>query len=239
MWRVWLTQLGILVELGVVDENGTVTVEGYVMGAFVLIVIIAVIVSVIRVNGTMKYGKNSPDKQRIAEIVAEVAKTEPVTAAYAFWETEERHATSNKVTHRYWWYAIGFNNSRLYVIPIKVSGGQSRNITYQNYFVIEPEQLGLVNGKKGGDWVELYDKEGEKLVSLKVWKAVTGSRGEPVVVTQEEALEKWKAEFIPYWMDKVNTANKTTATGYYNNAKALDFAGRNANVEGGGRAKNM
>lgn len=161
---------------------------------------------------------NSQDKQRITQIVTEVTKQELVTVACACWVLKERDAMSNQVIDRYWWYAVGFNKARIYVIPIQISDDSPESITYQDHFVIEPEQLSLVNGKKGDNWVEFYDKERQKLVSLKVCDCVTHDKPKLFICQKEEA-KYWKTEFVPYWMQKVNTANGTNATGHYSDTQ--------------------
>lgn len=157
---------------------------------------------------------NSQDKQRITQIVTEVTKQELVTVACACWVLKEHDSMSNQVIDRYWWYAIGFNKARIYVIPIQISDDGQKSITYQDYFMIEPEQLSLVNGKKGENWVEFYDKEGQKLVSLKVCDCVTHDTPK-LFISQKDEAKYWKTDFVPYWMQKVNTANGTNAAGHY------------------------
>lgn len=242
MRRFFLVQLGVnFIGYEIIDENGSVTVEGWLLGAFFLAVICAIIYFVVQETRMTKQGVNSAEKQRIAQIIAEVSNNEAVTPAYAFWSTQEHQFNSRKITHYYWWYAIGFSKERIYVVPIQISDTTPRNITYQNFLAIEPDQLGLVNGKKNSNWMELYDKEGNKIVSLRVWSSVTASSvsDHRINVNQKEAAEVWQKEIVPYWMERVNTANNRQATGFTNNAKALDFSGKNANIHGGGKAKNF
>ena len=193
-------------------------IDGRAIAEFFIVFAITFLIGAIRILQEASQGQNSEDKQRINQIVTEVTKYELVTVACAFWITKERDAISNKLIDRCWWYAIGFNKARIYVIPIQISDDSPERITYQDYFIIEPEQLRLVNGKKGGNWVEFYDKEGQKLVSLRVWNLSPNSEPK-MLITQREAAKNWKTEFVPYWMKKVNTANGTNATGRYNDKK--------------------
>ena len=242
MLRNFVLGLGIKIgSLEITDENG-ITTTGWIIAAFIIVVAAYAAYCIIQEVRKTKEGENSSEKQRVAQIVSEIAKGEQVTAAFAHWSTVERQA--NRTITRYWWYAVGFNKERIYVAPISISSSKPRNITYSNSFVLEPDVLGLVNGdkgKSGSTWMEAYDKEGNKIVSLMLADSYTDSSLSDYLVniTQKEAWEKWVKETVPYWMEKVNTANGTTATGHYNNAKALDLVGQGANVHGGGKAKNF
>lgn len=238
MWRIWTNLLGINIGgYQITDENG-LTTNGIILIVIVAALVIAFVYFWIKESKLEKIGENSAEKQRVAEIVKEVSNNDTsVTTAYAYWKTTE--VKGNKRITRYWYYAIGFSKERIYVVPIWISDSRPRKITYKDYIMLEPEHLGLVNGN--ANWAELYDKEGNKLASLMVTPSETDSSAsdQKVNITQREVAEKWQKEFIPYWMDKVNTANGTKATGYLNNAKRLDFAGQSDNVLGGGKAKNM
>lgn len=235
MWSIIVGQIG---PIQLLNDDGGVTV--WTVG---LIFIVCFIVYLIYESFLRKKGVNSPEKQRIVEIINEVTGGDTsLTTAYAHWSTYEGQA--NRSITRYWFYAIGFNKERIVVVPLSFLSTKPRQITYKNSFIIQPEMLALVNGKHDGKqtpWVELYDKEGNKLVSLSVkdYYTDTSVSHEKVNIVQKEAAEKWRTEFVPYWMDRVNAVNSTQATGYRNNATKWDFKGRGDNVEGGGKAKNM
>lgn len=192
-----------------------------------------------------KRGADGPVKHRIAEIINQVTEGDTsLTVAYAHWSTTEIIDLGYRTVTRRWFYAIGFNKERIVVVPLSISSKRPRQITYKNFFVVVPEMLGLVNGKyegKQAGWAELYDKEGKELVSLMVQEAYvdTSVTREKVNIVQKEAAEKWKKEFVPYWMASVNAANGTRATGFHNNASKDDVLGQYENAQGGGKAKNM
>lgn len=181
-----------------------------------------------------KKGLDSDDKEKVAEIVGQIAAGDKVIFAYASWMTVERIPKQGKKIYRYWWYAIGFNNNRIYIAPIYISD-KDGNISYKNAFCVERIQLGMVNGKKNGKWMELYDKKKQKICTLKVETVNTkDSLGNyKVNITQPEAVKVWQ-EFINLWLDTVNSANGVQATGFYNNSKAGDLKGQFGNPENGG-----
>lgn len=239
MWKIWFCQLSVKIgNFEIIDESGSITTNAWIAGGLIMAVIIAFIYYLGKEARLTKAGNNSPEKQRIARIISEVSQGDTsLEPAYAYWSTVEIRG-GQKIT-RYWYYAIGFNKERICVVPISITDSKPHQISYSNYYIVEPDQLGLVNG--AGNWVELYDKEGNKIVSLMVDYSVTDSSlsDHKLNVTQEETFKRWANEIIPYWMEKVNTANGTKATGHLNNANRFDFAGQGANIEGGGKAKNM
>ena len=224
------------------DEDGNVRIL-----TVVLIIAVCAVVLFIKESFQKKAGENSEEKERVAEIVKKIAEGDSsMTAAYATFTTSDTDLKANRTTYRYWYFAIGFNKERIVVAPLQIADGKPCRITYKDSYEIRPEQLGLVNGKCSNSegWAEFYDKEGNKIVTLQVQASyvknnaseVTASK---VTITQKEAAEKWAKEIVPYWMEKVNTANGTHATGYPNNSNRGDFKGRTANAQGGGKATNM
>ena len=238
MWRVWMKQAAVSIGgFEIIDEYGSVTLSAWVFGGLILIVIAAGVYFLGKEYLLTQAGKNSPEKQRIAQIISEVTNGDAsLETAYAFWSVS-RTQGNQKLT-KYWYYAIGFNKERLCVVPISITDSKPHQISYSNYYILEPDQLSLVND--GGNWVELYDKEGTKIFSLMMEYAVTDSAlsDHKLNINQEETYSKWVKEFIPYWVDKVNTANGTKATGYINNADKFDFRGQRVDMDGNSIAKN-
>lgn len=183
----------------------------------------------------MKKGVNSRAKARIEEIVAQsVPEGEKVTAAYASWMTVDSQPMKGKTIYRYWWYAVGFNDARIYIIPISIDN-EGENISGKGCICVERSQLGLVNGKESGNWMELYGKDRKKICTLKVEASNTKGPCHLVDIAQPEAAKDFQ-RLIRLWLDVVNNANGVKATGYYNNARMYDLKTQTGDPLNGGLA---
>lgn len=238
MWKNWIYGLFSIGGKELLNEEG-LTTDGLTAIFVIAFVVIIVLVLYIPNILSKKKGLNSEEKKRIAEIVEKIAGGDKVTPAYANWMTVERLTKEGKKLYRYWWYAIGFNNDRIYMAPISVSD-KDGSISYKDAVCIERSQLGLVNGKKNGNWMELYDKEKQKICTLKVEAVNTKDAlgNHKVNINQPEAAKAWQ-ELVNLWLDAVNSTNGVQATGFYNNAKGNDLKGQFGNPTGGGSAKNV
>ena len=171
-----------------------------------------------------KKGGDSKEKKRIEELVLQtVPAGERVTTAYASWLTVESLPTKGKKIYRYWWFAIGFNHERIYIVPITISNNGEK-IDSKGSVCIERSQLGLVNARKNGNWVELYDKSQKKICTMRVEAYNTkGTAGTHMVdIAQPEAAKAFR-ELVSLWMNMVNSTNGVQATGFLNNAKAFEL----------------
>lgn len=235
---MWKNQINTLFSIGGMELYNEEGITSRGIGAVVFIVLCVIVVLAIWIPDirNKKKGSDSGEKKRIAEIVSQIAAGDKVTSAYASWMTVERLPKQGKKVYRYWWYAIGFNNNRIYIAPISVSD-KDGTIRYKNAFIVERNQLGMVNGKKNGKWLELYDRKRQKICTLKVEKVNTKDAlgNHKVNITQPEAAKAWQ-ELINLWLDIVNGANGVQATGFYNNARASDLKGQFGNPEERGSA---
>ncbi len=220
------------------DDNG-ITTDGIIVLAVLGVAVLAVAVMFLLDAVCKKKGQNSEAKKTVAEIVKQISGEDKVTPAYAKWMTVDGDYKAGKRITRYWWYAIGFNRERIYIAPISISGKNGK-VSYKNSFCVERTQLGLVNGKKNGNWMELYDKQKQKICTLKVEASNTNSMlgSDSINITQPEAAKAWK-EQINLWLDVVNGANDVKSTGFYNNSKAADLKGQYGDPENKGSAKNV
>lgn len=172
MWEN--TKTGVLSIAGheLLGEKG-LTSEALTWIIVILFVVGMVVILFLREVIHMRKGVNSRAKARIEEIVAQtVPEGEKVTAAYASWMTVENQPMKGKTIYRFWWYAIGFNDTRIYIIPISIDD-KGENIGSKGSLCVERSQLGLVNGKKSGNWLELYGKDQRKICTLKVEESNT------------------------------------------------------------------
>lgn len=182
-----------------------------IFGGIALVAI--VIYVVVKMAIDTKKGENSEEKRKIAELVAKlVPDSQQYTTAYAFWEQKNIgvHRTSVNSTSRYWYYAIAFKQSALFVIPLSFSGN---DISYSQPISCTKENLGMVNGKDGENWLALYDKSGQEIAIFAVSADNTkDDKYHPVNIQQKDAAEKFFA-FLGGFMREVNEANGATATG--------------------------
>lgn len=213
-------------------EKG-LTVEAIIWIVVILFVVGMASVFLLRDLVHMKKGVNSKAKARIEEIVAQtVPEGEKVTAAYASWMTVDNQPMKGKTIYRYWWYAIGFNDTRIYIIPIFIDD-KGEKISGKGRFCIERSHLGLVNGKGSGNWLELYGKDQKKICTLKVEASNTRGPCHLVDIAQPEAAKDFQ-RLIRLWLDVVNNTNGVKATGFYNNAKMHDLKAQSGDPLNGG-----
>lgn len=179
---------------------------GIAIGAIAIYVVVKMIIDT-------KKGENSEEKRKIAELVTKlVPDSQQYTAAYAFWEQKNIGASGRSIntTSQYWYYAIAFKQSSIFVIPLSFSGN---NISYSQPIGCSKENLGMVNGKDGENWLALYDKNGQEIAMFAVSADNTkDDKYHPVNIQQKDAAEKFFA-FLGGFMREVNEANHTTATG--------------------------
>lgn len=212
-----------------IDENG-ITSDGIAMIIVIILFVVSFAIFMFIDFLHKKKGGNSKEKKRIEELVAQaVPAGERVTTAYASWLTVESLPTKGKRIYRYWWFAIGFNNERIYIVPISISDNGEK-ISSKGSVCIERSQLGLVNGRKNGNWVELYDKNQKKICTMRVEAYNTkGAAGTHMVdIAQPEAAKAFR-EFVSLWMNMVNSTNGVRATGFWNNARAFDIKSQAGN----------
>ena len=217
---------------------GIESMDTSLLSWIIVIALIAVAVVILFAQDSIhkRKGRNSKAKKRIEEIVAlAVPEGEKVTAAFADWRTSDSDYKAGRRTVRFWQFAIGFNDSRIYIIPITVHDNET--ITSKECICVERSQLGLVNGKENGNWMELYTKEQKKICTLKVDAFYTkGFLGSQIVdIAQPEAAAEFK-KLVRSWLKVVNDSNGVQATGFYNNAGAMNLKAQFGNPENTGFA---
>lgn len=193
-------------------------------GEFIFAVIaIAVLIAgiIVKMHFDEKKGVDSEEKRKVAEIVRRaVPAGEEYTAAYAYWEENTRASKTC------WFYAIGFNSERIYVVPLSITKGE---IGYSDSFVIEKSKLGIVNGIRNKDtltWAAFYDEKQQKILSIWVRESNTkDSKCYPVNIQQKEEMRKF-GQLVNQWMDEVNSAHGVTASGKLTGSPIKTAAGR-------------
>lgn len=216
----------VLAAQGIKEMDRELLVWVLVIGGMVIAAAVMYIVDCVH----KRKGRDSAAKKRIGEIVAQaVPEGERVTAAFAEWLTVDNDYKAGYKTTRYWQYAIGFNDNRIYIIPVTIYANET--IVPKECMCVERSQLGLVNGRQNGKWMELYTKERKKICTLRVEAYYTkGAGNQPVDIAQPEAAAEFK-KLIRLWLQVVNDTNGVKATGYHNNASAFDLKTQTADSE--------
>lgn len=187
--------------------SGEVTTKQAVIGTVLLIVIIFIYV-VIREKLNRKKAQTGEDKEALWNILERaVPDIGSYTRAYGCWEWSTYQG--KRKTTEYWYYGLAFNGQRLWVVPLSCEGG---DMSYSKGFCIEKADVGVVNSKKGGVWVEFYDRSCNEMLSLTVFEEnLNDDRFHPVnIIQEEEAKEflRWKDQ----WMEEINRANGVVAS---------------------------
>lgn len=188
--------------------SGDFTWQQIALGWGVLIVIACIWVAISNKIGRKK-AETGEDRETIWNILQKaVPDIEKYTRAYATWEWSTYQG--KRKTTDYWYYGIAFNDQEICFVPLSFAGGDA---SYSQPFRITKDQVGIVNSKEDVNWVELYDKNRQEMVSIMVSKEnLKFGKFEPVNIFQEEeanAFMSWKNK----WMNDINAANGVEATG--------------------------
>ena len=186
---------------------------GAAIGIFVAIIVVGTIIYMIKDHFDTKKGVDSEEKKFIFNLIQNIVPAgEQVTAAYAHFETTQYGGGGRRITETttYRYYAVGFNDERIYVVPLSHAGGE---LSYKDTFVINKNELGMVNGFTGGDWMTLYDKTQKELITIRVTASNTKEdKYHPVNIQQPEEAKAFGA-LVNKWLNEVNAANGVTVTG--------------------------
>lgn len=175
----------------------------------VVAVVLVTIYVVVKDKINKKKAGTGEDQQAVLGILRnEVPDLGNYTTAYAKWQWETYQG--NRTTTTYWYFAVAFNKERIHIVPLSFDKG---SISHSAPYYLEKEDLGLINSKKGANWIEFYDKGQKEIVSLMVeGENLHDDKFHPVNIIQPDA-EKAFIEWKDAWMDEVNDANQVTVTG--------------------------
>ena len=182
----------------------------YIIIGIVAIVILFVIFY-IKETFNEKKGANSEEKQKVKDIIAKLCDT-TYQSIYATWEDFSIGGGGRKVTTTtvYKYYAVGFKNGSLCVVPLSVDGG---DISYGEVMSFTKENVGMVNAKEGKNWIEIYDLEKNPVLKLMVGPSETKEdKYHPVNIQQKEEYQAF-CEFIKEFTKEVNDYHGFTVTG--------------------------
>lgn len=146
--------------------------------------------------------KNGADKRKLQNILASVVPAgEHYTVAYAYWFQLDRPKWGRSYTTTYWYYAIGFNEERIYVVPLRFEDGE---IYYKDSVCIEKAIVGKVESDVLAGKIRLFDKKGQEIVHLQVEAKNNSSHGNGDINLAQEAEAKAFKEWIARWTSEIN-----------------------------------
>lgn len=151
------------------------------------------------------------DKRKLQNIMRNIVPVgEDYTMAYAYWFQLDTPKWGRSYTTTYWYYVIGFNDERIYVVPLQFEDGE---IYYKEYGCIEKTFVGRVESDVQAAKIRLFDKKGQEIVHLQVEPKNNSSHGNGAIdLAQEEEAEAFK-NFITKWTSDINNViNKNEQT---------------------------
>ncbi len=103
-----------------------------------------------------------------------------------------------------WYYAIGFNDERIYIVPLKYV---DKEIYYDKHYCIEKSWVAKMVRKIYNDnlttRVSMFGQSGEEMAHLEVGPKNYGNDDFDVNVKQEEECAAFKA-LITKWEQEIN-----------------------------------
>ncbi len=182
----------------------------FVIGGIVLAGIVVFVLVTESIN--RKKALKSEDYSKVKEIAAQlIPNAQEYTVIYAWWDNTEIKAGGSKIRAltKMSYYAVCFSQNDLVIIPLSTTKG---NISYEQAFKFTVADLNMVNGDPKGNWMTLIDKNDEEIVSFIATEENLFSDTCHVNIIQKDEIVKYR-EFIAYFMNQVNTANKRTPSG--------------------------
>lgn len=166
---------------------------------FVIMVVIIGIIIWIKARIDEKKGINSPEKQRVKEILQKIMMKQEDYDEYIPVYAYRRRTYGRSVQS--WHYAIALTKNRLYAVPL-IFG--DKEIGHSKEIVIPKEYLGKIVSGKPGDplqFLQFFDKEQNLILEITVEEKNTKlDKTYPVNITQIEEvrasmqiIEQWKA----------------------------------------------
>lgn len=172
---------------------------------------VSFVVMLIREDYHEKKARSGEDMNRLKEMLKEVVPDlENYVPAYGIWEMEKYYGSRPQTS--FWYYAIAFNDDRIHVVKLNNVKGRLEPV---GNFVVEKSQVGMVNGGMHSNWMSLYDKKGQEIMTLIVAKEnLRDDKDHPVNIIQTEAAEAFEA-LVAKWTEDINKDSKFKSTGIY------------------------
>jgi len=189
----------------------TSTLLGQLIGIGVWVFLFAAIIYAIVKNvKNKKLAATGEDLKMIQGMVSQfVPDPENYTCAYSVWTETEYHY--RRTVYHYWYYAIAFNNDRIYIAPLKLDKGK---LSVERSFCLEKSEVGVVNAtEKNPRWLTFYDKDIKEIVSLEIEpKHSKSDNYHPVNIRQEKEVAAFE-NFVRTWLHDVNDPKGIQVTG--------------------------
>lgn len=185
-----------------------------VVGTFVFIPIYGYVCHLI----SKKKMESGVDKRKLQRVLCDIVPAgEDYTVAYASWYRIDYPKFGRHYTTNYWYYAIGFNDNRIYIVPLMLEDGE---IYYMNYSYVDKSMVAKIECDVAGGKMRLFDRNGQELAHLQVDEKNNSSHGNGNINLYQEAearafkdlITKWKAE-ITLGGSIGNSSVSTNATG--------------------------
>ncbi len=147
------------------------------------------------------------DKRKIQDVLnAVIPAGESFTAAYAFWYHAYLPKFSKHYKTTYWYYAIGFNENRIYIVPLKLEKGK---IYYSGHSCIERANVGRVESEPRYGKIKLFDRNNVLLAHLQVDDENNSSHGNGNInLYQKEEAQAFR-ELVERWTAEINAGTST------------------------------
>ncbi len=159
------------------------------------------------------------DKRKIQDVLnAVIPAGESFTAAYAFWYHAELPKFSRYYKTTYWYYAIGFNENRIYIVPLKLEKGE---IYYSGHSCIEKANVGRIESEPQYGKIKLFDRNNVLLAHLQVDDENNSSHGNGNINLYQKEEAKAFRELVKRWTAEINAG---TSADNHSDEKSADTA---------------
>ncbi len=147
------------------------------------------------------------DKRKIQYVLKDMIPAgESYTAAYAFWYRADFPKVGRYYTTNYWYYAIGFNENRIYIVPLMLEDGE---IYYSSYSCIEKSMVSKVESEPRYGKITLFDRNNRLLAHLQVDDENNSSHGNGNINLYQKEEAKAFRELVENWTAEINAGMST------------------------------
>lgn len=174
-----------------------------VAGVFLLIPVYGYVCHLI----SKKKMETGVDKRKIQYVLKDIIPAgEGYTAAYAFWYRADFPKVGRYYTTNYWYYAIGFNENRIYIVPLMLEDGE---IYYSSYSCIEKSMVSKVESEPRYGKITLFDRNNQLLAHLQVDDENNSSHGNGNINLYQKEEAKAFRELVENWTAEINAGMST------------------------------
>lgn len=154
------------------------------------------------------------DKRKLQQILRDIVPMgEDYTVAYASWYRIDYPKFGRHYTTNYWYYAIGFNENRIYIVPLTLEDGE---IYYMNYSYVDKSMVAKIECDVCAGKMRLFDRNGQELAHLQVDEKNNSSHGNGNINLYQEAEARAFKDLITKWKADINGVGNATS-------KKIDF----------------